>query len=103
MLEVRNLSKRFGGLMVVNEASLTVASGSIVALVGPNGAGKTTLFATIAGFLEPSAGSVVLNGEQIGGLKPHEICRKGMVRTFQITQPFSRLSVLENIMVGAPL
>lgn len=100
MLEVVDLSKRFGGLYAVNKASLRVGQGQIVALIGPNGAGKTTLFATIAGFLKPDGGQVRLNGQDITGMAPHEICRKGMVRTFQITQPFSRLTVAENIMVG---
>lgn len=100
MLEVIDLSKRFGGLYAVNGAGIRVEQGQIVALIGPNGAGKTTLFATIAGFLKPDGGRVTFNGEDITGVPPHEICAKGMVRTFQITQPFSRLTVAENIMVG---
>jgi len=100
MLEVVELSKRFGGLYAVNQASIQVGQGQIVALIGPNGAGKTTLFATIAGFLQPDGGRVVLNGRDITGMPVHEICALGMVRTFQITQPFSRLTVAENIMVG---
>lgn len=103
MLEVRGLTKRFGGLVAVDAASLDVPAGGIVGLIGPNGAGKTTLFATIAGFLRPEAGSVTFEGQNITGLPPHLICERGMVRTFQITQPFARLSVRENIMVGAYL
>jgi branched-chain amino acid transport system ATP-binding protein len=101
MLEVRGLSKAFGGLKAVDQASLDVAAGEIVGLIGPNGAGKTTLFAAIAGFHKPDAGRIVLEGRDITGLAPHQICAAGMVRTFQITQPFARISVRENIMVGA--
>lgn len=101
MLEVRNLSKSFGGLKAVDQASLDVRQGEIVALIGPNGAGKTTLFAAIAGFHRPDTGTVSFEGKAITGLAPHRICAAGMVRTFQITQPFSGISVRENIMVGA--
>jgi branched-chain amino acid transport system ATP-binding protein len=101
MLEVRELSKSFGGLKAVDQASLDVRQGEIVGLIGPNGAGKTTLFAAIAGFLAPDAGSVAFAGKDITGLAPHRICAAGMVRTFQITQPFAKISVRENIMVGA--
>ena len=101
MLEVRDLSKAFGGLKAVDQASLDVAAGEIVGLIGPNGAGKTTLFAAIAGFHPPDAGRVSFEGSDITGLPPHKICAAGMVRTFQITQPFARISVRENIMVGA--
>lgn len=103
MLEVRDISKSFGGLKAVDSASLDVASGEIVGLIGPNGAGKTTLFATIAGFHRPDAGTVSFEGKPITGLAPHRICASGMVRTFQITQPFAGISVRENIMVGAYL
>jgi branched-chain amino acid transport system ATP-binding protein len=101
MLEVRDLSKAFGGLKAVDGASLDVRSGEIVGLIGPNGAGKTTLFATIAGFHKPDGGRITLQGRDVTGLAPHRICAAGMVRTFQITQPFARISVRENIMVGA--
>jgi branched-chain amino acid transport system ATP-binding protein len=103
MLEVRDLSKSFGGLKAVDNASLDVRRGEIVGLIGPNGAGKTTLFAAIAGFHAPDAGRVVFEGKDVTGLPPHRICAAGMVRTFQITQPFARISVRENIMVGAYL
>ncbi len=103
MLEVREISKSFGGLKAVDSASLDVAAGEIVGLIGPNGAGKTTLFATIAGFHRPAAGTVSFEGRPITGLAPHRICAAGMVRTFQITQPFAGISVRENIMVGAYL
>ena len=101
MLEVRGLSKAFGGLKAVDDASLDVRQGEIVGLIGPNGAGKTTLFAAIAGFHRPDAGRVALEGRDITGLQPHRICAAGMVRTFQITQPFAKISVRDNIMVGA--
>ena len=103
MLEVRGMTKIFGGLRAVDGARLEVGEGSIVALIGPNGAGKTTLFAALTGFLAPEEGTVRFRGQDITGLPPHAICRRGMVRTFQITQPFARLSVRENIMVGAYL
>jgi branched-chain amino acid transport system ATP-binding protein len=103
MLEVREVSKSFGGLKAVDRASLDVARGEIVGLIGPNGAGKTTLFAAIAGFHRPDAGTVSFEGRPITGLAPHRICAAGMVRTFQITQPFAGISVRENIMVGAYL
>lgn len=101
MLEVTQLSKRYGGLRAIDGASLSLSKDRIVALIGPNGAGKTTLFAAISGFVKPDSGTVVFNGENITAAPPHAISRKGLVRTFQITQPFMRLSVLENIMVGA--
>jgi branched-chain amino acid transport system ATP-binding protein len=103
MLEVREVSKSFGGLKAVDRASLDVARGEIVGLIGPNGAGKTTLFAAIAGFHRPDAGTVSFEGKPVTGLAPHRICAAGMVRTFQITQPFAGISVRENIMVGAYL
>ena len=101
MLEVAGLSKSFGGLKAVDEASLKVDAGEIVGLIGPNGAGKTTLFAAIAGFHRPDAGRIAFGGRDITGLPPHKICAAGMVRTFQITQPFAKITVRENIMVGA--
>ncbi len=103
MLEVRELSKAFGGLKAVDKASLDVRQGEIVGLIGPNGAGKTTLFAAIAGFHVPDAGRVAFNGQDITARPPHRICAAGMVRTFQITQPFARISVRENILVGGYL
>ena len=101
MLKVTALSKIFGGLRAVDNASLSVDAGQIVALIGPNGDGKTTLFSCIAGFQGINAGRVEFMGQDITGLPVHQIARRGMVRTFQITQPFARLSVHENIAVGA--
>ncbi len=103
MLEVRNLGKRFGGIQAIDGASLDVAQGEIVALIGPNGAGKTTLFAAITGFVPPDTGHILFCGETVTGLPPHVICARGMVRTFQIVQPFGALTVRENIAVGAHL
>src|SRR5918912_4602347 len=100
MLAVDRVGKRFGGLVALSEVSLTVEPGSIVGLIGPNGAGKTTLFAIIAGFVRPDSGAVRFLGEEITGLEPHVLCLKGLVRTFQIVQPFAGLSVLQNIAVG---
>ncbi len=101
MLEATNLTKRFGGLIAVNDASIHVSAGEIVGLIGPNGAGKTTLFATVAGFHKPDAGAVRFLGEDVTGLEPHLVCARGLARTFQITQPFAGLTVAENIAVGA--
>jgi branched-chain amino acid transport system ATP-binding protein len=101
VLEVRDLAKRFGGLRAVRGVDLDVPRGAIVALIGPNGAGKTTTFAMIAGFLRPDAGRVRLDGTEVTSWPPARIARAGMVRTFQVTQPFAGLSVAENIRVGA--
>jgi branched-chain amino acid transport system ATP-binding protein len=103
MLEVRNLTKSFGGLKAVSDASLDVPEGAIVGLLGPNGAGKTTCFTMIAGFTRPDAGTVRFLGQDITGMEPHQICALGMIRTFQIVQPFNGLTVQENIAVGAYL
>ena len=99
MIRVEDVSKHFGGLKAVDHVSLEIAEGSITGLIGPNGAGKTTLFNTIAGLYAPSGGQVYLDGEDITGLKPHQLFGKGLLRTFQIAHEFSRLSVLENLMM----
>ena len=101
MLNVAGVTKRFGGLTAVSSVDLNVQQGEIVSLIGPNGAGKTTLFAMVAGFLKSDEGSVTFDNIAINGMKPHQISKLGMVRTFQITQPFAGLTTLENIMVGA--
>jgi branched-chain amino acid transport system ATP-binding protein len=101
LLDVERVTRRFGGLTAVSGASLRIAEGEIVALIGPNGAGKTTAFALIAGFLRPDHGQIRLRGHSIVGLTPHEICARGVVRTFQIVRPFPRLTVLDNVLVGA--
>ena len=100
-LSVEGVSKRFGGLVAVSDASFAVEHGSITGLIGPNGAGKTTLFAIISGFEKPTSGRVVWQGANIAGRAPHLLARDGIARTFQIVQPFAGLSVRENIAVGA--
>src|SRR5271167_1863190 len=103
MLEVSGLSKRFGGLAAVSDVSLQVPAGSITGLIGPNGAGKTTLFGIIAGFVAADRGSVRFEGAEVLGLPSHLLARRGLVRTFQIVQPFAGLTVRENIAVGRHL
>ena len=103
ILAVEDISKRFGGLYAVREASLTVDAGRITAVIGPNGAGKTTLFALIAGFEKPDHGRILYENADITGESAHRLARRGIARTFQIVQPFAGLSVLENIAVGAHL
>jgi branched-chain amino acid transport system ATP-binding protein len=103
LLRVEHVSKRFGGLLAVNAASLTAETGRITALIGPNGAGKTTLFSVISGFLPPTEGRIVYDGADISGLPPHSLARRGIARTFQIVQPFAGLTVRENIAIGSHL
>jgi branched-chain amino acid transport system ATP-binding protein len=103
ILEAEKLSIRFGGLAAVDDVSLAVPPGKIVALIGPNGAGKTTVFNLLSGFIHPDRGRVRFDGRDITGISPHEACRLGMARTFQIVQPFGAQSVRENIAVGAHL
>jgi branched-chain amino acid transport system ATP-binding protein len=103
LLRVDGVSKRFGGLLAVDNVSLGVQSGRITALIGPNGAGKTTLFAMISGFLAPSAGRIFHRGEEITGVPPYRLARRGIARTFQIVRPFAGLTVHENIAIGAHL
>jgi branched-chain amino acid transport system ATP-binding protein len=101
MLEVRNLTKVFRGLVAVRDVSFDIAENEIVALIGPNGAGKTTCFNMISGALKPSSGSIALCDETITGLMPEQIAVKGLVRTFQIVRPMRMMTVLENVMIGA--
>ena len=98
-LEVSHLTKAYGGLVAVNDASFSVASGSITALIGPNGAGKTTAFDLISGIVEPQAGGISLAGTEIAGWSPHRVTRLGIGRTFQITRELGDLTVLENMVV----
>lgn len=100
MLELKNISKSFGGVKALSNTSFRIQKGEIFALIGPNGAGKTTLFNIITGNYTPSSGEVFLNGEKISHLKPHIIVRKGIARTFQNIRLFSSLSVLENVLIG---
>ena len=96
---VDDVHMHFGGIRAVDGASISIETGSITGLIGPNGAGKTTLFNVIAGAYQPTSGHVYLDGEDITGLKPHELFAKGMLRTFQIAHEFSTLSVRENLMM----
>jgi branched-chain amino acid transport system ATP-binding protein len=99
MLEVQNVEKSFGGLKAVDGCSLEVREGSITGLIGPNGAGKTTLFNIITGHYKPDRGKITFQGQAIEGLPPHQIFKKRMYRTFQITREFGQMSVLENLMI----
>ncbi|WBU65038.1 ABC transporter ATP-binding protein [Paracoccus aerodenitrificans] len=99
MIQVENLHKKFGGFSAVDGASLTIETGSITGLIGPNGAGKSTLFNVIAGVHEPTAGRVIMDGEDITGLPPHELFHKGLLRTFQLAHEFSTMTVRENLMM----
>lgn len=101
LLEVTGLTKRFGGLAAVNGVSLQVPAGEIFGVIGPNGAGKTTLFNLISGFIAPDAGRVVFQGRDITRLPAYQVARLGLVRTFQIVKPFGKLTVLQNVVVGA--
>ena len=99
--EVRNASKAFGGLKAVRDVSLHVMRGEILGIIGPNGAGKTTLFNLLNGFIRPDQGEILLEGKDIVGRRPYEICAAGVGRTFQVVRPFRRMTVLENVVVGA--
>ncbi len=100
ILEVKNLSKSFGGLKAVKELDLVVHEGEILGLIGPNGSGKTTSFNLISGFLTPDTGEIRFNDKPIAGLKPHKICQIGLARTFQLTRPFLGMTALQNVMIG---
>jgi branched-chain amino acid transport system ATP-binding protein len=100
MLRAKGLHKSFDGFMAVTGATLTVGDGEIVAVIGPNGAGKTTLFHLITGQLAPDAGRILFKGENIAGMAPHQICRKGISRSYQVVNIFNRLSVFENVQVA---
>ena len=100
-LDVTKLRKRFGGLQAVGGLDLSMAEGEMVGMIGPNGAGKTTAFNLLSGFLLPDGGDVRFRGRPLQGLKPHEICRLGLARTFQIVRPFPQLSVVDNVRIAA--
>jgi branched-chain amino acid transport system ATP-binding protein len=101
LLALESVTKRFGGLTAVREVTLRTETGDLLGIIGPNGAGKTTLFNVIAGYYPPDGGRIVFDGREITGHPPHEICRRGLTRTFQIVKPFGNLSVLDNVMIGA--
>jgi branched-chain amino acid transport system ATP-binding protein len=102
ILETRLIRKKFGGLLAVDDATLSVAPRSITALIGPNGAGKTTLFNIITGFFRPDRGNILFQGRSIVHQPPHAIARQGLVRTFQIAKALTKMSVLDNMMLAAP-
>lgn len=99
VIDVQNVSKRFGGLRAVNDCSLRVERGSITGLIGPNGAGKSTLFNLVAGNIVPDSGRIIFDGQDVTGLKPHQLFHRGMLRTFQIAHEFSNMTALENLMM----
>jgi len=100
LLEVENLSKRFGGLQAVSDVDLTLRKGELIGLIGPNGAGKTTVFNLISGFYRPTRGAIRLQGDEIAGLRPHQIEARGIARTFQNIRLFKDLTVLENVRIA---
>lgn len=101
ILEVKNVSKRFGGLRAVKDVSFAMQQGEILFMIGPNGAGKTTVFNLISGFLHPDQGSITFNGHDITRMPPHDSARLGIGRTFQIVKPLPSLTVVQNVMLGA--
>jgi branched-chain amino acid transport system ATP-binding protein len=101
LLDVRGVSKRFGGLIAVRDVSFSISTGEMVGVIGPNGAGKTTLFSLLSGFVQPDAGEIRFDGRPVDGLSPEARCRLGLCRTFQLVKPFGALTVLQNVMVGA--
>ena len=101
VLEIRNLSRSFGGLKAVQNVSFKLRRNEILGIIGPNGAGKTTLFNLLNGFLRPGTGEILLDGRDMSGRKPHELCEAGIGRTFQIMRPFLRMSISDNVVVGA--
>ena len=101
MLSVAGLTKKFGGFTAVSNVSFELQQGEILGLIGPNGSGKSTTFNLIAGLYEPTAGTIKLNGRDIGGAKPAQVCHAGIARTFQIPRPFKRLTILENVVLAA--
>src|SRR5712664_655770 len=100
ILELTNLTKRFGGLVAVDSVSLQIRRGEVFALIGPNGAGKTTLFNSVTGLFQPTSGSVVFDGVEITGSRPHEVARSGIARTFQNIRLFDYMTAIDNVKVG---
>ena len=100
LLEVEHVSRHFGGVMAVDDVSLSLAEGEILGLIGPNGAGKSTLFNLMSGVVRPDRGRITFAGDDITACGPDEICRRGIARTFQLVRPFNQLSPLQNVMVG---
>jgi branched-chain amino acid transport system ATP-binding protein len=101
ILRIDDVTKRFGGLHALKNVSFEVQEGEILGVIGPNGAGKTTLFNVVSGFFRPDGGQVYFDGEEVSHLKSYDVCRRGLVRTFQVVKPFGNLTVLQNAMVGS--
>jgi len=100
LLEVKNLTKAFGGLLALSELSFSVNKGDVVGLIGPNGSGKSTAFNIVAGTFPPTSGQVILDGEDITGLPAHQASARGIARSFQLVRPFLHLTALQNVMAG---
>jgi len=100
LLEVKTISKHFGGVQAINRVSFLVRPGEILGMIGPNGAGKTTMFNLITGAVPPDEGAIAFQGEDITGLKPHKACKKGISRTYQIARPFGKMTCMENVCVA---
>jgi branched-chain amino acid transport system ATP-binding protein len=103
LLETHGLTRHFGGLAAVNHVDLTVQEGEIVGLIGPNGAGKTTFFNLLSGFIRPTAGTIRFDGQDLTRLRPHQVVKRGLVRTFQLTTLFQEMTALENVLLGLHL
>ncbi len=101
LLEIKGVSKRFGGLAALTDVSYSVNKGEILGLIGPNGAGKTTLFNAVNGYYPPTKGEVLFKGQKISHLKPHQVCKLGIGRTFQVVRPLKRMTVLDNVIASA--
>ena len=101
MLEVKRVSMFFGGLAAINDVSFDIKKGEILGLIGPNGAGKTTVFNVVNGFYKPTKGDVFFLSRKVSGMKPHQVCKLGVARTFQVVKPLQRMSVLDNVIASA--
>ena len=101
LLSIKKVSMFFGGLAAISDVSFEIRKGEILGLIGPNGAGKTTMFNVVNGFYKPSKGEVFFNDRKISGLRPHQICKLGIARTFQVVKPLQRMSVLDNVIASA--
>ena len=101
ILKIENLTKKFGGLTAVNEVNMHLKQGEILGVIGANGAGKTTVFNMVSGSFQPTSGKIIFNGKEIQHMAPHDICKQGIGRTYQVVKPFGALTLRENVMVGA--
>ena len=101
ILKIENLTKKFGGLVAVNEVNMHLKQGEILGVIGANGAGKTTVFNMVSGSFQPTSGKIIFDGKEIQHMAPHDICKQGIGRTYQVVKPFGALTLRENVMVGA--